>query len=127
VFSQVEDGGVNNYNYNSQNNFTVMKYWDVDDECPVMKYNNSKKTNRVNNTFEGVRSPNNGRSKGNNRMCYSCGRGNVIKRNINGSNASANVNVNCLLLFKKSNIDKMKKEIATKTKKLRHYEEEEYE
>jgi hypothetical protein len=125
VFSQVEDGGVNNYNYNSQNNFTVMKYWDVDDECPVMKYNNSKKTNRVNNTFEGVRSPNNGRSKGNNRMCYSCGRGNVIKRNINGSNA--NVNVNCLLLFKKSNIDKMKKEIATKTKKLRHYEEEEYE
>jgi hypothetical protein len=125
----VEDGGVNNYNYNSQNNFTVMKYWDVDDECPVMKYNNSKKTNRVNNTFEGVKSPNNGRSKGNNRMCYSCGRGNVIKRKSNGNdtNANVNANVNCLLLFKKSNIDKMKKEIATKTKKLRHYEEEEYE
>ena len=131
VFSQVEDAcGVNNYNYNSQNNFTVMKYWDVDDECPVMKYNNnnnSKKANKVNNTFEGVRSPNNGRSKGNNRMCYSCGRGNVIKRNINGNGKNNGSDVNCLLLFKKSNIDKMKKEIATKTKKLGHYEEEEYE
>ena len=132
VFSQVEDGcGGNNYNYNSQNNFTVMKYWDGDDECPVMKYNNnnSKKGNRVNNTFEGVRSPNNGRSKGNNRMCYSCGRGNVIKRNGKSDTNvnNVNANVNCLLLFKKSNIDKMKKEIATKTKKLGHYEEEEYE
>ena len=66
IFSQVDDGGVNNYN--SQNNFTVMKYWEVDDECPVLKYN--KKANKINNTFEGIRSPN-GRGKGN-RMCYSC-------------------------------------------------------
>ena len=121
MFSQVEDVGVNNYN--SQNNFTVMKYWDVDDECPVMKYNNNK-VNKINNTFEGIRSPN-GRSKGN-KMYYSCGKRNVVKRNVNGSkkNNGNDVNVNCLLLFKKSNIDKMKKEIASKTKKLGHYEEE---
>ena len=108
-----------------------MKYWDVDDEFHMAKMSNK---NKKQNTIEVMRTNKNVNIDHFKRKSYSCRNNNNKQRERNRnddnneyrrkSKDNENAVVKCFLLFQKSNLDKMKKEIESKNNILKEYNDD---
>ena len=114
-----------------------IKYWDVDDELQMGKGSSDNKHSK-HKTIEATRTNNkNANLEQFKRKSYSCKHNNNHRRERNRYDDNDNANeyqrnnkekghntVKCFLLFQKSNLDKMKKEIAIKNNIIREYNDD---